>query len=267
MLLKRILVIIAILSLLIPGCGEDNETLPQNHAYPKLQLVFSPALRQQVEITRVVIFVTAPDIEPLEFRLKVEGRRATGTIAVPVGRKRKFTIEAYAVDEIIYEGEITIESLELGIDFPLELRLERVKLTLEIVPSEIEVSRGDTFEVRVRVKHVKELFGYTFELEYDENLLKPVIAEMAPEDFLGDDILFLFQVGQDRLSVGVTRRAGAESINGSWVIARVKFQALASGTTVVKIAQNDALALLKEDGTNVDRFGEIVLKDLKVIIK
>lgn len=259
------LVIIAILSPFIPGCEHDHETFPSNYAYPKLQLVFSPALGQQVEITRVVLSVTAPDIEPIEAELAVDGQRATGAIAVPTGEKRTFTIRAYAGEEVEYEAEKMVALLETGPDFSLELHLERVKLTLKMQPAEITTLEGDTFETEITVEHAKDLFGCTFELTYDGRLLTPV--EVVQGDLFGDETLFLYQVEPNRISIGITRRAGAGSVNGSGVISRVSFQALAPGETEVKIVHNDTLAFRKEDGTDVDRFGEIVLKDLKVIIE
>ena len=265
MRLIRTLGIIAILIVLISGCGHDNNTLSQNQAYPNIQLLFAPALGQQVEITRVVVLVTAPDIEPMEFELEVEGRKASGTIAVPSGAERTFKLEAYSADDVEYEAEKTVEVLEPGSDFSLELRLERVKFTIGIAPSEINTSEGDTFEARIMVEHLKGLFGFTFELEYDENLLEPVEVEKG--EFLDDDVLFLSQIEPGRLSVGATRKAGAGEANGSGVIARIYFRAIAPGEMELKFARNDTLAFRKEDGTNVDGFEERVIKDAKVTIE
>ena len=70
-----------------------------------------------------------------------------------------------------------------------------------------------------------------------------------------------------RISIGATRKAGTGGVNGSGIIARVKFKALAPGETEIRIARNDDFALHREYGTYVDGSEEIIIKAAKVIIE
>ena len=264
MVLARVLIAVLILSMLIMGCGEDSDPAAGGQAYPRIRLLFAPGA-DQVEITRVVLIVASPELEPQEFELEIEGKKANGIVAVPAVESTLFTVRAYSEDDIEYEGFEFVQSLDPGTEITLDLHLEQVELILKITPTEQVVSVGDTFETEIAIEHVKELFGYSFELDYDESILTPV--EVTNGDLLGDDALFLYQIDPGTLSIGATHKAGTSGKDGSGTIARVKFQGIAPGETELKITRNDDFAFHKEDGADVDRIEEIVVKDAKITVE
>ena len=204
-------------------------------------------------------------MEPQEFDLEIEDGRASGIVAVPAVESTLFKVRAYSGDDVEFEGFEFVQSLEPGTEITLDLHLEEVELILKITPAEQIVSVGDTLETEIAIEHVKELFGYSFELEYDENLILPV--EVYKGDFLGGDALFLYQIDPGVLSIGATRKAGAGGKIGSGTFARVNFQTLAPGETEIKVIQNEDFALRKEDGTDVDRLDETVVKNARMAVK
>jgi len=264
MMLARVFIAILILSTLSMGCGEDSDTVAGNQVYPRIRLLFAPGA-DPVEITRVVLIVTSPELEAQEFELEIGDRKANGILAVPAAENTVFTVRAYSADDVEYEGSELVESIDPGTAITLDLHLEQVSLVLKITPEEQTVEVGDTFETEIVIEHVKELFGYSFELEYDESILTP--TEVTNGDLLGDDALFLYQIDPGILSIGATRRAGTGEKNGSGTVAQVTFQALTLGETEIKVVRNDDFALHKEDGTDVDKFPEIVVKDARVSVK
>lgn len=270
MSLRVISIAILVLGALVTGCGEDDDTTG-DLAHPRIHLLLAPADRH-AEITRIVVTVTGPDMGPIEEDLEIDGKEATTTLIVPAGEDRLFRVEAYSGDEMEYQGEETIKSLNAGEEYPLEVPLKPVQLEIGIVPSEIKTKVDDTFEVEIRLSGVKDLFGYSMEIDYKPDFLEPL--KVIQGDFLGSDALFLFQVDPEdrekrRLSIGASRKADSGGVNGSGVIARVTFKSLvptgAAGINVV-ITEDD-LALEKEDGMDVDRLGSKDIKGLKVVIE
>lgn len=91
---------------------------------------------------------------------------------------------------------------------------------------------GNEFWVDVRVGNdafsVSDLFGTSFSLDFNESRLTVVDDEEG--DFLGSDVVFTSNVDEaaGEMGIGVTRKSGAGGVDGSGIVARVKFKA--SGT-------------------------------------
>jgi len=264
MLLLRILVAVLGFSVLVMGCDEDGGIVPDNQAFPEIRLLLAPGL-QQVEITRVVLTISAQDMKTLEFDMDMDGGKATATIVVPAGENRQFKIKAYSGNQVEYEVEKLVEILRPGRGFSLEMQLEPVGLKIKIIPSEIRASVGDEFDVEIAVSGITDLFGYSFDLECNADLLETV--EVIQGDFLGSDALFLFQSSPDALSIGATRRAGTGGVSGSGVIAKIKFRGITPGQTELRIIRNDDFAFQKEDGTDVDGIDQMVIGSAGVTIE
>jgi hypothetical protein len=269
MILRRTLIPLLALSALLIGCGENEENGLNHLAYPSISLLLAPGV-QDVEITRVVLTISGPGMDTQETDMNLEGRKATKTVSVPVGGDRLFAVAAYSGDDLVYDGEKLVD-VEMGSDAHWEILLKPVRLNMAITPQEIEVSAGDIFDISVRVGSVKELFGCSFELEYDADRISPIEQNILPGNFLGEgsQIVFLSQVESGKISIGITRKAGAGGVSGSGVIALMKFRALTADDTPVEIgiADNDDFALHKEDGMDVDGFQKIITVPASIVIK
>ncbi len=123
MRLSRILIAFLISSILVFGCGDDDNL--NGVAYPRIRLLLAPGA-QYAEITRVVLSVSGPDMEPVEFDLTIDddGKTASGTISIPSGRDRVFTVTAYSADGVEATGEQHVDVLEPGAEFLLEIALK-----------------------------------------------------------------------------------------------------------------------------------------------
>lgn len=114
---------IIILSNFIIGCGEDES----GEAILNIQLKLAPEAAQQAEITRVIVIISGPDIDTQEIELKVDGRKASGVVAVPAGEERTIQVKAYAGDSIEFEGEAFVDHPEPGTEIPLVIQLKPTK--------------------------------------------------------------------------------------------------------------------------------------------
>jgi hypothetical protein len=85
-----------------------------------------------------------------------------------------------------------------------------------------DINPGKEFFVEIHVAAVTKLFGISFELLYPSTLVEPPFA--APGDWMGDDIIFFPNIDQSsgKISIGVTRKAGEEGLDGSGVVARIR---------------------------------------------
>ena len=253
----------------VMGCGENGMDEESGLAYPNIRLLLASSA-QNVEITQVILTISGPDMETQQEIMEIDGREATALVTVPAGENRRFRVQAFSDNGVEYEGEKIVEFLEAGSEVSLDIKLELVQISIKIIPSEIEVSLEDNaFWIDVNLSGIKDLFGCSFELEYDPAVLNPLVEDIVPRDFLGtgSDILFLAHVDPGIVSIGLTRKAGSGGVNGSGTIARVKFEVMVAGQTEIVIARSDDFALHKEDGTDVDRFGYLVIQDANVIIR
>jgi len=254
-----ILVVFFVSITIITGCSEDHEKM----VYPKIVISLAPG-EAKADITEVVLTVSGPDMEPQEFIFNADGNKATGIIIIPKGRNRLFIARAYSASDIEYEGELLVENLEES-SYVLNLHLEPAKLAMKIVPSEIKTAVNEAFQVEIALQKVVDLFGCSFVLEYDPNMLESL--ETVDGGFLGNDVLFMTKSDSGRLNVGITRKAGMGGVKGSGVVARAKFRALKPGDTEVNIIKNEDFAMHKEDSTDIDGLSGVNIKNLKVSIR
>ena len=120
----RTLLAVLVSAMLIVGCGTDDDE--QNGvAYPKISLRLAPGVQHAV-ITRVVLTVSGPDMEPEEFEFDIDdgGKTASGTVSVASGENRLFTVTAYSGDGVEAQGEMLVRLLEPGTELLLEISLE-----------------------------------------------------------------------------------------------------------------------------------------------
>ena len=106
---------------------------------------------------------------------------------------------------------------------------------------------GKEFWVEVEVKDVSNLFGVSFVLSYNTVYLD-VVDDIVQGDFLGSDVVFYPNVDEENgeIAVGISRKAPASGVDGTGVVAKVKFKSkvdMPAGTmvsfTIKDISAND----------------------------
>jgi len=119
---------------------------------------------------------------------------------------------------------------------------------IAISPTDYSAQIGEQFTLNVVVSNILNLFGASFELQFDSKVLEVVEAKQG--DFLGDDVIFFDISGKDAHSIAITRKAGMEGVDGSGTIASVTFVAKSTGAT--NIAINPAtMQLTDANGVNI----------------
>jgi len=96
---------------------------------------------------------------------------------------------------------------------------------------------GDSFKVEVQVSEVTDLFGIAFDLVYSTPQAGIEALTVAPDPFMGTDLVFFSQMDNaaKKVNVGISRKAGQGGVSGSGTIVSVYFQGNTTapqGTTV-----------------------------------
>ena len=243
-------IVLLMILLWISGCGEDNGLIDNSAAPLKMEFRLAPGGTAQVNVTSIELTVSGPEIdEPRSYSITdIDPAQGTarGLISVPVGSGMTFSARAFELGcpalsgirenvEIIPGGTITIE-------------LGPIQIKIGVRSEQAQVSVGTNYVLEVYIEDAPSVFALTCELEFNENLLNPL--EVAPGDFFGgeDDILFiedsqLSRTQENRLVLGVTRKAGAPGVCGSGTAFRITFGTSGSGNATVQLLRNENLTL------------------------
>jgi len=242
------------------GCGDDDPLVGEATVTPNIQFHLAPAALSQeaVNITRIELTVSAPDITPpievVFTDVDVANRAARGTVSVPAGRNRTFLAKAFDGDCPVLRGGA--ENVDVGRDAPeIVLALEPATLIIGVRTVVSQLSFGEMGAVEVYIEDAPPLFGFTCELAYDERSLTPF--EVKAGDFFGgeDERLFLsdrdFSRQPGRLTLGISRKRGTSGVCGSGVAFEVVFYALDPGTASIALIPGENLVLTTPDAQNV----------------
>jgi len=95
---------------LLAACGQDES---QEVAYTSIHVHFAPSAPHQ-NVTKVMVYIFMHDEEGIERELDINGRTATGAVAVPIGELITVRVEAYEGDEVTYTGSEEVYIYEAG---------------------------------------------------------------------------------------------------------------------------------------------------------
>jgi hypothetical protein len=258
----------------IAGCSyKDAENIGTANLTIGFQL--APNIAQQANITKIELTITAFDItEPKVFQIMdidASNRTAIGEIKVPIGIGRTFRVKAYDGEYPILDGSlenITITSEETT---PLIINLTPIKAILSLVADRDKLKAGDIFAVYFHIDDAPLVFGFTCEIEFNESALQPM--EVGLGDFFGDggELLFMSDAQletrkMNRLSLGVTRKAGSKGVGNAGVIFKIPFRTKVPGDTSIKILRNNKLALIDPEFKKIEDSRIIIgnILDVKV---
>ncbi len=161
-----IIIAIIMFSILIMGCGHDDE----GEAILNIQFKLAPNANQQAEITRVVVIISGPDINTQEIELEVSGRKASGVVAIPAGEERTIQVKAYAGDVVEFEGEAFVDHPEPGTEIPITIQLRPTQSQQEEKIFEIgNIGGVDNFPTSPSIISLNESYFITQIITYHWN--------------------------------------------------------------------------------------------------
>jgi hypothetical protein len=129
--------LVGILILIIMGCSVDDD---QELAYPEIRIFFAPSapFNNVTKVTVTVFTGYGGTKTTSEMDMDADARRATGTVAVPIGRQVEIIVEAYEGERIVYRGSEMVNVRIRGDMKTLNIRLDPV------VPTEV----GDSISIK-----------------------------------------------------------------------------------------------------------------------
>ncbi|MGH7596996.1 MAG: cohesin domain-containing protein [bacterium] len=149
-------------------------------------------------------------------------------------------------DSIVNQGEISAIGLNWGkFHYPLsspadgELEKSQTPASAMIVPEIIPAVQPPNreFFMRIKVAEVNNLFGLSFELNYDQPQLLQLLT-VEPDSLFGQDVVFYPNIDatNGEIAVGISRKAGQASVNGNGSVLRIKAKIAANATADAKIS-------------------------------
>ena len=166
-------------------------------------------------------------------------------------------------------GTFTIAvSISDGVNEPVSqtvsIRVETTNPVIKVDPYLSKVSSGSSFTLNVKVENVTGLFGASFELKFDKDVLEA--TEAVKGDFLGPAVIFYAGIDPGSVGIGISRKAGAGGVDGDGVIAVLTFKAISAGEADVSL-HRDTLKMQDPTGAAVQGFGQVVAGDGKVSVQ
>jgi hypothetical protein len=169
-------------------------------------------------VSYLVLTVTAEDMDTIRKTVEIHNDSFEVSLDVPVGTwERLFTLEAKnSAGKTLYSGSAST-MVEVGRTCDLDIDLVPAVLMIRITPRYVNVSPGQEFACSVEVCNVTSFFGASFRIEFDQNALEYLDAQISNPCLLGpiDSVIFCDTSGMGYASVSVTRTYPYAIVSGS----------------------------------------------------
>jgi len=139
-------------------------------------------------------------------------------------------------------------------------------LFIGFAPNQIETIKGQTFKVDLVAISVDSLFGFSYEILFNSNLLSVSEKDFTLGPFMGNEVISIFVVDTDTLSIGITRKAGNVSVTGSGVLATLNFLAKNTGIDTLKILDQN-FTMRNSNDNDINNLANIKKGSLTIIVK
>jgi predicted small lipoprotein YifL len=181
-----------LLVLSMAGCGEGGPTTLADESLNAELLVSANMV--DLEIQTLVVTVTAPDIlTPLVFNLEADANgNASGTLKVPVGDARLFTVEAFDLaGAVSHEGWAEV-NVSKGQNPPVRINLKPkdgrvpIEVTLadyivEVTPATVDLESAETHQMQAEVRDAS---GAVLNVAVEWATLNPAIVAVNQDGLI-----------------------------------------------------------------------------------
>ena len=143
------------------------------------------------------------------------------------------------------------------------------KFAVTLYSPKTSLSVNETFDVKVVLYNVIDLFGATVEIGYASSKVQMTGTTLGTAAFAEANVLTVSRIEPDssRASYGVTYKAGTSSgFSGSGVMVTFHCKALAAGADTLKINPTK-LELKKSDGNAITNFSSFLKENLALTIQ
>lgn len=124
-----------------------------------------------------------------------------------------------------------------------------------ISPAEQSISHSSTFTVDVSISDVADLYGFQFDLRYDDTVLQtPQEDDVTEGAFIGNDGASTYWIEPDTSTPGIiddaacSRTGPIGGVSGSGVLAKITFSTAGSGTSQLSL---ENVALVDSSGSPI----------------
>lgn len=190
-------------------------------------------------LSRMVLEVCGEDMDTLRTDLTVSGGYASGVIKVPAGESRTFTALGYQQDDLVLRGSTTVD-LKKGEAIKVKIDLTYLRSTVILSPPRVTVAADSSFTLYLAARQVQKLAAFGARITFDPTYLK--VTELGRENaFLTSNGGSITQMQFNRdntlghVDVVLGVFPAAKAVSGDGAIARMRFEPLKSGSTVIEL--------------------------------
>ena len=143
------------------------------------------------------------------------------------------------------------------------------KFAITLYADEDSVAVGDSFDVKIILYNVDNVFGMALEIFYDGDIVDVSQVTSGPHFFPDSSMIMLSKIEPDsnRVSYGVSYvRGSGKTVSGSGVVAKLKCVATNRGIATFRVIQ-EKLEILEPDGKIISNFNLLKMDSATVIVE
>lgn len=266
----KVLIYLSLFIIMLTGCSQNLPTKSLDSKLAPVALRVSLEQSPQLDpIDHLVLTVTASDMDTIRKEISVHNSSFEDTLTVPCGTaERRFELEAKNTEgKTLYSGSASAKVVG-GKTVPVEIDLLPAVLMIKLTPRYSYVQQDSVFNLDVEVYGVDSLFGASFRIEFDEDLLECQGADtLSPQGIMGagDSFIFFDTTGTGYVAVSIIKKFGDNPVSGLGGLAQLSFRALSIGTASLAFSDT-TLRLVKADGSSISNFDSLVVDQATVDI-
>ncbi len=255
---------LSLLLLAFLGCSGN-----QPNSSGTKEIIISSLLKEYglgANITSILLVISGEGFDTITRELEIVDGEATVIVDVPLGEDRVFEMTAFAEDDIaLYRGS-TVSDVLAGVTSEVNIKLEPLVPMVRVSPMFTQTDDNTQKTVRVLVHNVDSLFGVSFRLEYDTNLVE-VTAVSEGNLFTGQNPIFFTVQRPGYVAVAYSLRGNQEpqgvSADGSAAV--ITFAPRAVGTSFLRVPES-TLSLIDWQGAALPRTGVLYIEEGEIQI-
>ncbi|MGB5105523.1 MAG: cohesin domain-containing protein [Candidatus Zixiibacteriota bacterium] len=250
---------LALFTLALFGCSGN-----QTNSSGAKEIVISSLLKNLglgANINSIVLSVSGAGFDDITRTVDIVDGAATIILDVPIGEDRTFAMTAFDAESVALYSGSTIADVLAGQVTEVNIRLEPLVAMIRVSPMFTETDTDTQKPIRIFVHNVDSLFGASFRLEYDTNIV--AVASVTEGNIFGDrETLFFTQQRPGYVAVAFTLlgNQSPQGVSSDGTLAVIQLTPRLAGTTALAIPQN-TLNLIDWQSNTLPRQGVLYIEE------
>jgi len=218
-----------------------NQPYRPPHSGVSLQLI--TLSKERIDSNATILLSVAIEGDTIVTKKFADNKKTIDTLELPIADSVWFF--ATVIDDsgnLLYRGQ-TVKTVT-EVDFvTITIDMERVlpesAVYVGLSPKYSTAQVGQVLTIELIAQQAIDLFGFSCEILFDTTMVRILSDSMKVGTLLGSDVISIFKVDHDTLSIGITRKAGSGGVSGEGVISSFGIEPLRQGISNLRILDNN----------------------------